>query len=147
MASLKDILADHPFLKGIHPDYIASIAECAVIKNFEAGQYILREKEEANEFYLILHGKVALGTFISGRGFTTIQTLGQGEIVGWSWLVPPYRWRFDALVILPTQAIAVDAKGLRERCEADHNFGYVMAKQMAGVIGERLTATRMRLEV
>jgi CRP-like cAMP-binding protein len=147
MTSLKDTLANHPFLQGIHPDYIACIAECAVVKNFEAGQYVLREKEEANEFYLILHGKVAVGTFVSGRGFTTIQTLGQGEFVGWSWLVPPYQWRFDALVILPTQVIAVDAKELRERCEADPNFGYVVAKQVAGIIGERLTATRMRLEV
>jgi CRP-like cAMP-binding protein len=147
MTSLKEILANHPFLQGIHPDYIACIAECAVMKKFEAGQYMLREQEEANEFYLILHGKVALGTFISGRGFTTIQTLSQGEIVGWSWLISPYQWRFDALVILPTEAIALDAKKLREQCEANHDFGYVLVKQVARVIGERLTATRMRLEV
>jgi CRP-like cAMP-binding protein len=144
---LQQLLANHPFLQDFKPDYLQFITECAAEVNFEAGEYILREQEEANEFYLILQGKVALGTFISGRGFTTIQTLHEGEIVGWSWLVPPYYWRFDALVILPARTIAIDGKRLRERAETDHEFGYALMKQVARVIGERLTATRMRLEV
>jgi CRP-like cAMP-binding protein len=146
MEKLDQALARHPFLQGLGLDYLQDIAACASEVAFEAGQYLLREKEDANEFYLILEGKVALGSFVAGRGFTTIQTLEGGEIVGWSWLVPPYRWRFDALAILPVRAIALDGKYLRERCEADHEFGYQLIKRVAQVIGERLTATRLRLE-
>jgi CRP-like cAMP-binding protein len=145
--SLKQTLAKHPFLQGVNADYLPFMAECASEKLFEAGQYILREKEEANEFYLLLQGRVALGTFIPGRGFTTVQTLGEGEVVGWSWFVPPHRWRFDALVIIPIKVIALDGKRIREKCEADHDFGYALAKQVAQVVGERLTSTRKRLEV
>jgi CRP-like cAMP-binding protein len=146
-ASLKQALAEHPFLQDIKLEHLQFIAECASEVSFEAGQYVLREKEEANEFYLIVQGKVALGTFISGRGFTTIQTLHEGEIVGWSWLIPPHFWRFDALVILPMRAIALDGKRLREQAEVDRDFGYALLKKVAQVIGERLTATRMRLEI
>lgn len=146
MEKLNQTLAKHPFLQGLGLEYLQDIAACATEAAFEAGQYMLREKEEANEFYLLLEGKVALGTFVTGRGFTTIQTLEGGEIVGWSWLIPPYRWRFDALVILPTKAIAIKGNRLRQRCEADHEFGYRLVKQVAQVIGERLTATRLRLE-
>jgi CRP-like cAMP-binding protein len=147
MADIKQTLAEHPFLKNIKPEYLPYLAEGASEVDFEAGQYLLRETEQADEFYLLLKGKVALGTFIFGRGFTTIQTIGEGEIVGWSWLIPPYRWRFNALSILPTKAIALDGRRLREKCEADPEFGYELLKSVAQVIGERLTATRLRLEL
>jgi CRP-like cAMP-binding protein len=124
MESLKQILSEQPFLQGLKPAHLDFIAECATEKQFSAGEYMLSEGGEANEFYLILQGKIALGTFVSGRGFTTIQTLNHNEMVGWSWLIPPYKWRFSALVIMSTQAIALDGKRLREHCEANPEFGY-----------------------
>jgi CRP-like cAMP-binding protein len=82
---------------------------------------------------------------VSGRGFTTLQTLGEGEILGLSWLIPPYRWHFSALVIIPTLVMALDAKRLRQKCQSDHDFGYEFLKQLALVVGQRLKATRLRL--
>lgn len=147
MESLKQTLSEHPFLQGLKPAHLDFIASCATVRQFNAGEYLLSEGQEANEFYLILQGKVALGTFVPGRGFTTIQTLNHNEMVGWSWMIPPHQWRFSALVIMSTQAVALDGRRLREQCEAEPEFGYEILKRVALVIGQRLTATRMRLEV
>jgi CRP-like cAMP-binding protein len=147
MASLKETLAQHPFLKGFNPAFLQFLAENAVKKQFDSGHYLLREGEETHQFFLIQQGKVALGTFILGRGVTTIQTLDDGELVGWSWLIPPHQWRFSALAITPVSTIAFEAQPIRQKCEDDHDFGYDLLKRMALVIGQRLTATRMRLDV
>ncbi|MCB0192607.1 MAG: cyclic nucleotide-binding domain-containing protein [Anaerolineae bacterium] len=136
-----------PFTEGCNSDYLELLAQHGDKVEFAPGSYILREGDPANQFYILLQGRVALGTFISGRGFTTIQTIGDKEIVGWSWLIPPHQWRFSALVILPTQAIQFDAKKLRELCDADHSFGYCMLQKIALVLGQRLQETRNRLEV
>jgi CRP-like cAMP-binding protein len=145
MESLQQILAEFSFFKDLEPDHLQFVAGCASEAHFDPGQYMLCEGEEGHHFYLIREGMVALGTFIPGRGFTTIQTLGEGEIVGWSWLIPPYHWHFSGLVVTSTLAIALDAKRLREKCEADHDFGYELLKRLAQVIGERLRATRLSL--
>jgi CRP/FNR family transcriptional regulator, cyclic AMP receptor protein len=100
-----------------------------------------------NYFYLIGQGTVALGTNVPERGFTTLQVLGAGEVLGLSWLIPPYRWHFSALVVIPVLAIALDATQLREKCEADHEFGYAFMKRLAIVMGQRLKATRIRLSI
>jgi CRP/FNR family cyclic AMP-dependent transcriptional regulator len=145
MESLTQALAKHPFLKGFEPDHLHYLAESASEVHFDAGQYILREGGEANRCYLIQHGKVGLGTFIPGRGFTTVQTLSEGDLLGWSWLIPPYIWHLNAQAILPTDAIALDGTRLRERCEQDHDFGYELLKRLAEIIGKRFRITRMQL--
>jgi hypothetical protein len=95
--------------------------------------------------YLINQGKVALGTITPSRGFTTIETLEDGDALGWSWFVPPYHWHFTALAILPTSLIALDGKRLREECEIDHDFGYELVKRLAQILGDRLRMTRKQL--
>ena len=136
-----------PFTEGYKTEYLELLAKYGTRVEFSPGTHILQENDPANKFHIILQGRVALGTFVSGRGFTTIQTLGDKEIVGWSWLIAPHRWRFSALVILPTQAIQFDGQKLREECEADHSFGYIMLQRMAAVLGRRLEETRKSLEV
>jgi len=147
MESLKQTLVEYTFFQNFEPRHLQFMTECATEVNFDPGQYILREGEEVNHFYLIYQGKVALGTITSRCGFTTLQTLDEGEILGLSWLIPPYRWHFSALAIVPTLVMAFDAKHLREKCEADHDFGYEFLKRLALVVGQRLKATRMRLNV
>lgn len=143
--SYEQILAEHPFLRDIEPRHLQFMAGCASERHFAAGEYILREGEAANHLYLIAHGKVALGTFIPSRGFTTLETLEDGEALGWSWFIPPYHWHFAALTILPTWVVMLDGKRLREKCEADHDFGYELLKRLAMILGQRLRATRMQL--
>lgn len=145
METLKQILADYAFFKDFEPHHLQTMAGYATKVHFEPGAYILREGEEVDYFYLIGQGTVALGTIAPERGFTTLQILGAGEVLGLSWLIPPYRWHFSALVVIPVLAIALDANQLREKCETDHEFGYAFMKQLAIVMGQRLKATRMCL--
>jgi len=145
METLEPVLAEHPFFQALAPEDLHVLAGCAMNVRFETGQQLFREGAEANEFYLIRHGKVALEVVVPGRSSVTIQTLGPGEILGWSWLVPPYRWRFDARAVELVRAIALDGKCLRAKCEADPRLGFELLKRFAQVIIERLQATRLQL--
>jgi len=88
---------------------------------------------------------VSVEMVIPHLGATTVQTLGEGEILGWSWVSPPYRWHFNAKTLKRTRALVFDAKCLRAKCEEDHNLGYEMLKRFASIITSRLDATRLQL--
>jgi CRP-like cAMP-binding protein len=143
--TLEPILATHPFFKDLNPRYLQLIVGCAANVRFEAGQFIFREGDDANQFYLIRHGSVSLEVFVPGRGPLIIQTLGEGDVLGWSWLFPPYRWVFDARAVTLTRAIALDGACLRRKCEDDHELGYELVKRFAQIIMEQLQATRLQL--
>jgi CRP/FNR family cyclic AMP-dependent transcriptional regulator len=145
MESLKPILAEHPFSKDLEKPYLELLTGCATNVRFEPGQFLFREGEEANQFYLIRHGVVAVEIFAGAAGPITVTTIGEGEVLGWSWLFPPYRWKFDARAVEPTRAIALDGKCLRVKCEADHDLGYEMLKRFAHMVEQRLDATRLQL--
>lgn len=145
METLEPILAKHPFLKGLDPRHLRILVGCASNVRFNAGQFLFHEGEEANEFYMIREGKVAVQIHGAERGPITVQTIGEGEVLGWSWLIPPYRWRFDAKALELTRAIALDGKCLRMKSEEDHDLGYELLKRFADIIVERLEATRLQL--
>jgi len=145
METLRGILAEHPFLTGLEDCHLDLLVGCASNVRFDVGQFILREGEEANQFYLIRHGKVALEVSAPGHGPIIILTLGESEVLGWSWLVPPYRWKFDARAVELTRAIVLDGKCLRTKSEQDHDLGYELLKRFAHIIEKRLAATIMQL--
>lgn len=145
MQTLEPILAKHPFFAGLEPKYLQLITGCASNVRFEAGTYIFREGEAASHFYIIRQGKVALETFAASRGPITIETIEAGEVLGWSWLFPPYRWHFDARVVEPTRAIVLDGVCLRTKGEIDHDLGYELVKRVAQIMMQRLQATRLQL--
>jgi CRP/FNR family transcriptional regulator, cyclic AMP receptor protein len=145
MQTLEPILAEHPFFKGLKPEYLQLVTGCASNVRFDTGTYIFREGEDASQFYLIRQGKVALEIFAAQHGPITIETIEAGEVVGWSWLFPPYRWHFSGRVFEPTRAIALDGKCLRAKSEEDHDLGYELMKRVAQIMMERLQATRIRL--
>jgi CRP-like cAMP-binding protein len=145
METLQDILTTHPFFIDLPEQHIEALVGCVSNVRFEAGNIIFRDGEEANHFYLIREGKVSLQVFPERHGPLTILTLSEGDILGWSWLFPPYRWKFSARAIEPTRAFAVDAKCLREKAEHDHDLGYEILKRFAHVVEGRLEATRLHL--
>lgn len=145
MENLEPLLAEHPFLRGLTPAQIATIAGCARNERFEPGQFLVREGEEAHQFYIIRHGRVAVDIAAPPRDAVTIQTVDDGDILGWSWLIPPYRWRFSAQAKDLTRAITLDGRCLRTKCEEDHDLGYELLKRFADIVGQRLDATRMQL--
>lgn len=145
ITTLEPILAEHPFFSGLQPDYLKLVTGCASNIRFDAGQQICRSGEEANVFYIIRQGRVAVEVFAPGRGTITVETLGEGEVLGWSWLFPPYRTHFDVRALDLTRAIALDGKCLRTKCENDPALGYELLKRVAGVMVQRLQSARLQL--
>jgi CRP/FNR family transcriptional regulator, cyclic AMP receptor protein len=142
---LERIIGGHPFFAELDPRFIDLVCGCTKNVRFEAGQYLFHEGEPANEFYLVRHGRVALEIVAPGRNALVFQTLGEGEVVGVSWLIPPYRWTYDARAVDFVRAIAIDGRCLRAKCEADHDLGYDMMKRVVPVLIQRLHATRMQI--
>lgn len=142
---IREILAEHEFLRGLSPQQVSAIAEHASLNEYRAGQVLVRESEPADHFFLVQSGRVALELHTPSQGDIRIQTVGAGEPVGWSWLVPPHRWQFDARSIGASQAIAIRGDALRRLCEQDHELGYQLLKRLVGAIAGRLAATRLQV--
>jgi len=143
--NLEQILTAHPFFSGMRPEHLQLLAGCASNAHFEAGQFVLRQGQEADKCFLIRYGKVSLEVYAPERGAIEIQTLGEGDILGWSWLVPPHRWRLDARAIEMTRAIVLDGKRMREECESDHELGYELLQRFNQVMAENLESLRFQL--
>jgi CRP-like cAMP-binding protein len=142
---MESIVREHRFFADLDDATIDLLAGCARNVRFNAGEYLCRTGEPADEFYLVRHGRVALEIVAPGRQAVVIQTAGEGEIVGVSWLLPPYRWMHDARAIDQVRAIGMDAKCLRGKCDADHHLGYEMMMRFVPLLVSRLQATRMQL--
>ncbi|MEW6051174.1 MAG: cyclic nucleotide-binding domain-containing protein [Candidatus Zixiibacteriota bacterium] len=145
METLEPYLAEHPFFRGMAKRHIELIVGCASNVRFDAGQYLDKEGEEANRFWIIRHGRIAIEIFNPTTGPITIQTVGEGDVAGWSWLFPPYVHHFDTRALELTRAIALDGKCLRTKCENDHELGYELFKRFAQIMEQRIEATRMQL--
>lgn len=143
--SIERIILMHPFLEGMSPHQLRLLSDCAMQVHFSTDELIFREGDPANRFYLIGQGKIALESYVIDKGNTLIQTIGAGEVLGWSWLFSPYLWHFNARALEPTEAVFIYATPLRDECESDHELGYELMKRMAQVMLDRLQATRWKL--
>jgi CRP/FNR family transcriptional regulator, cyclic AMP receptor protein len=143
--SMATRVALHPFLAGLNRTQLALLTDCAMSARFKKGEVILREGEFADRFYLLETGKVALESELGFNEPVTIETIGAGELLGWSWMFPPYVWHFTARAIQPTQAIFFYGTILREYCERDHSLGYELFKRMSAVMVKRLQAAREKM--
>jgi CRP/FNR family transcriptional regulator, cyclic AMP receptor protein len=142
---LAELVARHPLFAGLTADLATELAGCARNVAFPSGGRLLVEGEPADTLYLVRRGRVAIEVHAPGRGDILIETVGPGEIVGWSWLIPPYRCHFDARATEPVGAISVDVGCLRAKSEADPAFGYALLQRVSAVVVNRLQETRMRL--
>ena len=138
-------LAIHPFLHGMPGDQLAVLAQAARDIKFGARQRLFEDGGHASGFWLIQSGCVALDLNVPGQGRTRIETLGIGELLGWSWLFPPFRWAFGAVAIGPVAAFEFAGRAVRAYCAADPALGYELTQRLARVIARRLQATRIRL--
>jgi len=145
MQTIDQILRAHPFFKDLKEEYLKIVTGCASNVVFKTDEIILKEGKPANHFYLIKGGLVAIEISASSNKQITIQTLGEGNMLGWSWLIPPHRNRFNCRAIENVHMIALDGKCLREKCEKNHDLGYDLLKRIARVSTQRLEATRLQL--
>ena len=139
-------LGPQPFFRGMPWRQLESLAAVAAVADFAADEVIFREGEDANRFYLLLSGRIALEAATGGRE-VRLQTIEAGEALGWSWLFPPFRWQFAARALTPVHAFFFHAPTLRQRMDEDPALGHEVMKRMATVLFERLQATRKRLAV
>jgi CRP/FNR family cyclic AMP-dependent transcriptional regulator len=145
METLERIIAEHSFFTGLEDAFIDLMVSCASNVRFKKGEYIFKEGDPANTFYLLRAGRVALEVFAPQRKPIIVATLAEGEILGWSWLLAPYQWKFHAHAVEDIRAIALDGKCLRTKCEENHDLGYEVLKRFTGIIERRLEATRLQL--
>jgi CRP/FNR family cyclic AMP-dependent transcriptional regulator len=142
---LDEILAQVPFFEGMPEDEIGLIAGCGRNVRFDAGETIFRQGDAADTFFVVRHGTVAVGNFVPPRGELVIETIEAGDLLGWSWLFPPYRSHFDARALSIVRATQFDGACLRDKCAADPALGYDLVSRFAQVLIERLQWTRLRL--
>lgn len=144
LRSIADYLAEHPFFTGLPADLLEHLAGCARNLHVATDTYLLRTGEPADTFYAVRHGRVSLEV-PAPAGSVVIDSAHEGDIVGWSWLIPPHRCRFDARTSEPTSLVAFDAACLRGKAEADPALGYALVLRVAEVMDHRLQSARVRL--
>jgi CRP/FNR family cyclic AMP-dependent transcriptional regulator len=143
--SIATRVALHPFLAGMNHTQLVLLTDCAIATHFKPGQVIFREGEPANRFYLIETGKVVLESEQDFGKPVVVETIGAGDLLGWSWMFPPYVWHFAARAIERTEAIFFYGTILREYCERDPSLGYQLFKRIAPVMLQRLQGARKKM--
>jgi CRP/FNR family cyclic AMP-dependent transcriptional regulator len=138
-------LKNHPFLAGTSSEFLNLLEEFSKDVTFEKGDVILVEGEYADRFYLISEGRVQLDASCDGSPRLMFQVLGPGDVLGWSWLYPPFEWHFSARAIEPCKAIELNAASLLIRAEDDPVFGYELMKRISLQLVQRLQAARTHL--
>lgn len=145
MHTLETVVREQPFFQGMRDQDIQLIAGCSMNLRFDAASMIFRAGEPADCFYLIRDGQVAVQLPVPHKGMITVQTLGEGEVLGWFWLLPPHRWHFGARVPRTTRALVFDGKYVRTKCDQDHDLGYAIYTRFREVAARRLQATLLQL--
>ena len=142
---IEKILKGHPFFKDLDAGQISAVADCASEIQYEAGKNIFKEGQPSEQFHLIRSGEVALEIFVPGKGPVVIQTVGENSILGWSWLIPPYKKQYDARVSKLVRALLFDGKRIRALCEQDPKLGYALLMKFGKIMSDRLWAARIQI--
>lgn len=145
MRGIDQLLAEHELFAGLDHSTIELLSGCAANAVYDAGERLFVEGGQADRFWIVRHGRVALEITVPGAGQVTVETIGPGSVVGWSWLVAPFRWCFDAVAQEPVRATVFDVGCLRFKMDADSRLGYQLLSRFVPVIVDRLQATRLRL--
>ena len=145
MDTMEPILAAHPFFRGLDSRYLKLIVECASRETFTPGLFLCQDNEEARKFYVIHHGRVAVEIYRPRRGAITVQTIGEGEVLGWLWFDQPYHWHLDARALDLTRVISLEVQGLMDRCDQNHDFGYELMRRYAHHLAVQFRVTKAQL--
>jgi CRP-like cAMP-binding protein len=145
MTTLKPLLQNHPFFADLAESDLELITGCTRNAVFQPGAVLAGEGMEAHEFFLIREGRVAVALPSPRGGRLTIETLDAGEVIGWSWLMPPHTWQFDIVAVTRVRALVMDGRCLRGKCDADPRLGYDLMRRFSNLMAGRLAATRLQL--
>ena len=142
---IEKYLSTHEFFSGLSPEFIGFLARCASEQQIEPGQVLFQQGERAHRFYLIRNGSISIEVPAITGPTLKVQSLGASQILGWSWLIPPYKWSFQAKAEAQTALFAFDGDAVLARCEEEPKFGYALLKRFASLMAERLGVARQRM--
>lgn len=145
MKTVADLVREHALFAGMDPTQVDFIAGCGQLKRFACGDYLVRENDPADHCYLIMAGRALIETHQHNRPPVPLLTLNANDIVGWSWLTPPYRYQFDARAITNLRTIQLDGRCIRRKCDSDPALGYELLKRLAAVMVSRINCARFQL--
>jgi CRP/FNR family cyclic AMP-dependent transcriptional regulator len=143
--SLHRLLEEHPFFSGIDNAMLDLLVGCAKNEAYRADEHIFREGGDADRFYIIRHGAVSLEIYAPGRDPIVVESIHEGEVLGWSWIAPPYKWFMDARAAQLCRVVSLDARCLRGKMENDHELGYEMYRRFMPIAAKRLNASRLQM--
>jgi CRP-like cAMP-binding protein len=142
---IRDLVAGHPFSAGLSPAEVDAIAAGAHVVDLAAGQHLFREGRPADHAFLVTHGHIGIELHLPHRGAVAVSTVGPGELLGWSWLVAPHVWRFDATARSAARVVALEAGTLRAACDQDPVLDHRITRQVIATMTARLEAARHQL--
>ncbi len=143
--SIEDYLGNHAFFKGLGDSSIKFLAECASERSLQEGEVLFKQGNKADKFYLLRDGRIAIQVPALMGPALEIQSLGKDKVLGWSWMIAPYRWHFLARALEDSIVLEFDGSAILERCENDPRFGYELLKRFAALMSERLDAARQKM--
>lgn len=145
MENLERYLREHPFFQGLGDEHLELLTGCASNVHLKAGSFVFKSGEAADKFFVIRDGWISVELYSPERGACVLETLGPGEVLGWSWLFPPFRWHFDARVAHSARLTSLDGVCLRTKCEKDAVLGKAFLERFVKVVIRRLEAARIQL--
>lgn len=143
--TIEPLIRNHPVFKTLNPEHIKLVVGCASNVVFSEGDLIFKEGDDANTFYLVRHGNIIIETYSFKGEAIGIHSASEGDVLGWSWMVPPFRWHFNARAVEQSRLIAMNGQCLRDKFDSDHNLGYAMMNIFMEIMTDRLEATRLQL--
>ena len=145
MSSKQEFLSGHEFFKGLNEDFVALLSDFATERQVKKGDVLFQAGKPANKFYLLRSGEVSVQVPALVGPALELQVLGDNQLLGWSWLIPPYRWNFMARAVEDTDLLEFDGSAILERCEKDPKFGYELFKRFTALMSQRLEAARQKM--
>ncbi len=143
--SIKDYLSSHAFFSGLDDDFLQFVSDSATEQRISKGDVLFRQGERADKFYLLRNGRISMQIPALVGPTLEIQNLGENQILGWSWLIPPFRWHFLARAQEETDLLEFDGSAILARCEEDPKFGYELFKRFTALMSERLDVARQKM--
>ena len=143
--STAEYLSDHEFFSGLSEEIVKHLSKCASIRKIEKDQILFRQGEHADKFYIVRNGQISIQIPAVMGPILEVQTLGTDQVLGWSWLISPYQWSFQAKAVEDSELLEFDGTALLARCEQEPQFGYELLKKFAQLMAERLDAARQKM--
>lgn len=143
--SIAEYLSSHEFFFGLNDNFLQFLCECASEFAIKKGQILFQQGENADKFYIVRSGRISIQIPAIIGPNLEIQTLGKDQVLGWSWLIPPFKWNFQAMPEEDSELIMFDGATILERCEQEPRFGYELLKKFSALMSIRLDAARQKM--